>query len=189
MRLLRPDPRRWRVPGKVKRVFGSLPNINCTPSTAPYNPLFQTGALCAGCHEHKLRADGIAGQGTYSEWKQTKYAQPGADLQRVPSLPHARLHRASARPIRMPDGSLFSPPSAVTDDERENNGREIAISGTRYRPFHEGHRHDFPGSDSASMISQAISMRVETRRDGDSLIVSITLENTVPATRCPRATE
>lgn len=177
VRLLRPNPADERVPGKVKRVFGPLPDVTYLFMGASYNALFQTGALCAGCHEHKLE-NGIAGQGTYSEWKQTKYAQPGADYKECQAC-HMPVYSPQApKPIRMPDGSLFTPPSAVTNDERKNNGREIAISGTRYRPFHEGHRHDFPGSDSASMISQAIAMRVETRRDGDSLLVDVTLENT-----------
>jgi hypothetical protein len=143
---------------------------------ASYNPLFETGALCSACHEHKLE-NGIAGQGTYSEWKQTKYAKPGPDYKECQSC-HMPSYRAEAQPsIRLPNGGQFTPPSDVTEDERKHGGKEIAVSGTRYRPFVETHRHDFPGSEVASLLSSAISMRVETRPEAAGLRVIVTLEN------------
>lgn len=176
IRLLRPNPRDARVPGQVKRVFGPLPDVTYLFMGASYNPLFETGALCAGCHEHKLD-NGIWGQSTYSEWRQTRYSQPGPEYRECQGCHMPAYSPEKAKPVRMPDGSLFTPPSPVTDDERKNGGREIALSGTRYRPFHEGHRHDFPGSDSSSLIAQAIAMRVESRREGGNLVLTVTLEN------------
>ncbi len=176
IRMLRPNPVDSRVPGTVKRVFGALPDVTYLYMGASYNPLFETGALCAGCHEHKLD-NGIPGQSTYSEWKQTKYAKPGPEYKECQSC-HMPTFRAQPLPsIRMPNGSMFTPPSDVTEDERKHGGREIAISGTRYRPFSETHRHDFPGSEVASLLTSAIEMRVQTRQEAGKLLVEVTLEN------------
>lgn len=176
VRLLRPNPDDSTVPGPVKRVFGPLPDVTYIYMGASYNPLFKSGALCAGCHEHKLE-NGIWGQGTYSEWRQTRYAQPGSDYRECQDCHMPPWSPEKPKSFRMPDGSLFAPPSPVTDDERKNGGREIAVSGTRYRPFHEGHRHDFPGGDSASFLAQAVTLRAQATREGPDLVVTVTLEN------------
>jgi hypothetical protein len=176
IRMLRPNPADERVPGNIKRVFGALPDVTYLYMGASYNPLFETGALCSGCHEHKLE-NGLAGQSTYSEWKQTKFAQPGPEYQECQGC-HMPAYRAELRePVKGPGGSSIVLPSDVTEDERKHSGKEIATSGTRYRPFSDAHHHDFPGSEVTSLLKGAITMRVESRRNGDNLRLTVTLEN------------
>ncbi|GIK53831.1 MAG: hypothetical protein BroJett014_28040 [Planctomycetota bacterium] len=159
IRMHRPNSADERVPGNVKHVFGPLPDVSYLFMGASYNPLFQTGALCAGCHEHTLD-NGILGQGTYSEWRQTRFARPGPDYRECQSC-------------HMPAYTLDD----VRGDDRKNRGTEIASAGTRFRPLSEVHKHRFAGSEDAAFMREAIAMHMVTRRTGDSLQVTVTLEN------------
>jgi hypothetical protein len=174
--LLRPNPRDARVPGPVKRVFGPLPDVSYLFMGACYNPLFETGALCAGCHEHTL-PNGLPGQGTYSEWQQTKYAKPGTDYRECQAC-HMPAYRSEKPPaMKMPDGSTLTPPADLTETERKHGGKEIAASGTRYRPLSEAHKHTFIGTDDVFFLRDALSMDVIAAREGNILRVSVTLTN------------
>lgn len=159
IRMLRPNPLDQRVPGSIKHVFGPLPDVSYLFMGAAYNPLFETGALCAGCHEHTLD-NGVVGQGTYSEWKQTKFAKPGPEYRECQSC-HMPQYR----------------PDDLYGDEAKNTGREIASSGTRFRPLTETHKHTFVGSEDPAFMREALSMNVDSRHDGNTLRLIVTLEN------------
>ncbi|MCC6464802.1 MAG: hypothetical protein IT463_05625 [Planctomycetes bacterium] len=174
LRLLRPDPHDDTFPGGVKRVFGALPDVSFLYMGAAYNPLFQMGLLCAGCHEHRLE-NGVHGQSTYSEWQQTRFAKPGADYRECQSchMPPYRVGRVVQ--------SAGSPEKRAVDsdlkvEEIEKGGMEIARYSTRYRPFSEAHKHSFVGTDDAEFVRAGVSMQVE-RLPGPGVHLRVTVTN------------
>lgn len=179
IRLLRPNPHDDTFPGGVKRVFGSLPDVSFLYMGAGYNPLFQMGTLCAGCHEHHTD-DGLISQGTYSEWRRTKFAAPGDDYRECQSCHMPQYTAGKMRMMRGPDG-LPVPVSSGGDlsgEELKNNGVAIARFSTRYRPLNEAHKHSFVGSEDREFLKAAIDMKVSLEPLTDGVRVRVTLTNT-----------
>ena len=181
IRLLRPNPDDDTVPGGVKRVFGPLPDVSFLYMGAGYNPIFEMGVLCAGCHEHQLDDRTLAGEGTYSEWQQTRYAQPGPDYKECQAC---HMPQYTAGEVRMvPNPNPLLPPSPVKmggdlkASEIEHNGAEIARYGTRFRPLSESHKHNFVGTEDTAFLKAAVSMKVTSEKVTDGLRIKVTLEN------------
>jgi hypothetical protein len=178
IRLLRPDPDDDTFPGGVKRVFGPLPDVSFLYMGAGYNPIFEMGVLCAGCHEH-VTDEGLVASGTASEWRQTRYAQPGADYKTCQSchMPQYSGDRTIALPG--PDGrpQTININGDLTPDEITGGGIAIANFSTRYRPLNEGHKHSFVGTDDADFLRTGVAMDVAVDPLTDGLRVRITLTN------------
>lgn len=179
LRLLRPDPKDDTVPGYVKRVFGPLPDVSFLYMGAGYNPVFSMGVLCASCHEHQ-RDDGMYGQSTYSEWKQTRFARPGSDYKECQSCHMPQYTAGKAQAIPGPDGNprIVSMGGDLSGNEVQNNGVAIARYSTRYRPLNEAHKHSFVGTEDAGFLRSGISMDVKTEPMEGGLRVRVTLTNT-----------
>jgi hypothetical protein len=179
IRLLRPDPADDTVPGGIKRVFGSLPDVSYLYMGAAYNPIFEMGLLCASCHEHQLD-NGITGQGTYSEWKQTRYAKPGPDYQECQSchMPQYTSGRITTVPGRDGRPMRVSVGGDLTSEEIGGGGAAIARFSTRYRPLNESHKHSFVGTDDVEFLRAGISMEVSSQPLTDGLRVTVKLTNT-----------
>ncbi|MCA8937497.1 MAG: hypothetical protein KDB68_14975 [Planctomycetes bacterium] len=182
IRLLRPNPHDDTVPGNIKRVFGPLPDVSFLYMGASYNPVFEMGLLCAGCHEHQLDDRRVAGQSTYSEWRQTRYAQPGEDYKECQSCHMPQYVAGEVRMVPDPrqPGKMMQLKMGgdLKASEVANNGAEIARYSTRYRPLNESHKHSFVGTEDPEFLKAAISMQVETETLTDGLRVRVTLENT-----------
>ncbi|MCC6574113.1 MAG: hypothetical protein IT462_09995 [Planctomycetes bacterium] len=177
IRLLRPNPADDTFPGDIKRVFGPLPDVTFLYMGACYNPLFETGMLCAGCHEHTLEG-GLVGQGTYSEWSRTKYSRPGPDYKECQGCHMPVYRRGELVKVPQGDGTFLEAASGdVSLDEYRNNGTEIAKSGTRYRPLKEAHKHSFIGTEDRSFLQSGVSMTVKTERTFGILKLRVKLEN------------
>ncbi|MCB9933306.1 MAG: hypothetical protein H6841_07790 [Planctomycetes bacterium] len=179
IRLLRPNPHDDTVPGGVKRVFGPLPDVSFLYMGAGYNPLFQMGMLCAGCHEHHTD-DGLVGQGTYSEWRRTKYAMPGSDYRECQSCHMPQYQAGKVRMLPGRDGIPVPTTSSgdLSGEEAKNNGVAIARFSTRYRPLNEAHKHSFVGSEDREFLKGAIDMQVSLEPLTDGVRVRVTLTNT-----------
>lgn len=179
LRLLRPDPADPLVPGGIKRVFGSLPDVSYLYMGAAYNPLFQMSLLCAGCHEHELEARPVLGQGTYSEWLRSPAAATGAGRKECQDCHMPQYTPGRLEEFTGPDGRTRR--RAVGGDlrapELENNAIEIARFGTRRRPIHEGHKHSFRGSEDIEFLRQGVSMEVRLERQGGGVTVHATVTN------------
>jgi hypothetical protein len=179
IRLLRPDPADDTVPGRVKRVFGPLPDVSFLYMGAGYNPIFEMGVLCAGCHEH-VTDGGLVASGTASEWRGTKYAQPGQDYRTCQDchMPQYVAERTVTLPG--PDGVPRASKIAgdLTPDEIKGGGAAIASFSTRYRPLSEAHKHSFVGTDDLDFLRAGVSMEVQTEPLTDGLRVRVTLTNT-----------
>ena len=179
IRLLRPNPADDTFPGDVKRVFGPLPDVSFLYMGAGYNPTFELGVLCAGCHEH-VTDRGLVASGTASEWRQTKYAQPGDDYRTCQDC-HMPQYVAE-RTIMVPgtDGKLR--PQTIrgdlTADEIKGGGVAIANYSTRYRPLNEAHKHSFVATEDREFLRAGVQMDVTTEPLTDGLRVRVTLTNT-----------
>lgn len=180
IRLLRPDPRDPLVPGGIKRVFGPLPDVSYLYMGASYNPLFQMSLLCAGCHEHEVAAKPVLGQSTWSEWKASAYAAPGPQHKECQDCHMPAYERGVLQQVTGPDGKQRQ--TVIGGDlrlqEMQNNAIEIARYGTRRRPFSEGHKHSFVGTDDPAFVKQGVRMDAALQRAGGQASVRVTLENT-----------
>ncbi len=180
IRLLRPDPRDAQVPGSIKRVFGPLPDVSYLYMGASYNPLFQMSLLCAGCHEHEVANTPVLGQSTWSEWKASKFAAPGPQHKECQDCHMPAYQRGILQQITGPDGK--SRQTVLGGDlrliEMQNDAIEIARYGTRRRPFSEGHKHSFAGTDDLAFVKQAVRLDAALQRNGSQASLRVTLENT-----------
>lgn len=64
--------------GKIKR--GPLSNVASPTHETEPSPLFKSSELCAGCHEY-TNEKGVSILATYSEWKDSPYAEEGTHCQ------------------------------------------------------------------------------------------------------------
>lgn len=73
-------------PGEIK--WGPLSDMSSPAHKTAPNPLFKSSELCAGCHEY-TNDHGVKILGTYSEWKESPYAQEGVHCQNchMPLIP------------------------------------------------------------------------------------------------------
>lgn len=73
-------------PGEMK--WGPLSDMSSPAHKTAPNPLFKSSELCAGCHEY-TNDHGVRILGTYSEWKESPYAQEGIQCQNchMPLIP------------------------------------------------------------------------------------------------------
>lgn len=170
LHLLRPNPRDETFPGPVKQVFGNAPDSWFLYMGAAYNPLYEMGTLCASCHEHTTK-DARHSQGTYSEWKASKYARPGKDYRECQSC-HMPGHKGGTK-------MLSAGPPPVFGRSRKS---KFASAGFRARESHESHHHEFFGTDapagkSLDFLKSGISMAVSSKPTGNDLSVRVTLEN------------
>lgn len=179
IRLLRPNPAGREVPGNVKRVFGPLPDVSFLYMGAGYNPVFEMSELCAGCHEHQLEDRMVTGQGTFSEWKQTRYARPGEDYKECQSCHMPQYTAGKVTQAAGPDGRLMEVNRGgdLSPREIENNGVAIARFATRYRPLSEAHKHSFVGTDDVEFLKTGVDMTVSSRRTETGLHVTVTVSN------------
>jgi hypothetical protein len=179
IRLLRPNPDDDVVPGSIKRVFGPLPDVSFLYMGAGYNPIFEMGVLCAGCHEH-VTGDGLVASGTASEWRQSKYSQPGADYKTCQSCHMPQYSAERTVMVPGPDGRPQSMTirGDMTDDEVKGGGVQIASHSTRYRPLSEAHKHSFVGTEDQDFLRAGVSMEVAAEPLTDGLRVRVTLTNT-----------
>ena len=178
IRLLRPNPNDDTFPGPVKRVFGPLTDVSFLYMGAGYNPLFEMGTLCASCHEHDT-GQGFRSQSTYSEWRSTRYAQPGSDYKECQSCHMPQYQAGKTNIITGPDGNPIPVTISgdLTNEEINNAGVAIARYATRFRPFNEGHKHSFVGSEDVDFLSAGIDMKVSTEPLTDGLRVKVVLTN------------
>ena len=181
VRLLRPNPDDSDVPGRIKRVFGPLPDVSFLYMGASYNPIFEMGVLCAGCHEHQLDDHEFAGQGTYSEWRATRYAQPGPDYKECQACHMPQYVAGEVRMVPDPrqPGKMMSVKMSgdLKSSEVEHKGAEIARYSTRFRPLSESHKHSFVGTEDLAFLKSAVQMDVTTEPLTDGLRVKVTLTN------------
>jgi hypothetical protein len=178
LRLLRPDPNDPRVPGGIKRVFGPLPDVSYLYMGAAYNPIFSKGVLCASCHEYADPVTGL-GQGTYSEWRASKYATPQhyKECQDCHMPPYeAGKMMSLPGPAGVP--MLVNSGGDLNGEEIKNNGVAIARFSTRFRPLNEAHKHSFVGSDDVEFLRAGVTMQVETLPVSDGIRLKVTLTNT-----------
>ncbi|MCA8913891.1 MAG: hypothetical protein KDB90_00665 [Planctomycetes bacterium] len=178
IRLLRPNPADDTFPGRIKRVFGPLPDVSYLYMGASYNPLFEMGTLCASCHEHDT-GKGFRGEGTYSEWRASKYAQPGPDYKECQSCHMPQYTAGKTGMVTGPDGKPISVRMSgdMSSDEIKNNGVAIARFATRYRPLNEAHKHSFVGTEDNDFLRDAITMVVAQKPLRDGLRVTVSLTN------------
>jgi hypothetical protein len=180
IRLLRPNPHDDTIPGSIKRVFGPLPDVSFLYMGASYNPLFEMGTLCASCHEHQTEK-GFRGQGTYSEWRASKYAQPGPDYKECQSCHMPQYVAGRFVTVQSPEPG--KPPIQVKADgdlsaeEAKRNGIAIARYSTRYRPLSEGHKHSFVATDDKDFLADAVKMEVAREALTDGVRVKVVLTN------------
>jgi len=177
IRLARPDPNDDTVPGGIKRVFGPLPDVSYLYMGAGYNPLFEMSALCAGCHEHTTDS-GLVASGTGSEWRRSKYSQPGHDYRSCQDCHMPRYGEGAVRMLPGPGGQLIPVSSGeMTPDEQKGGGVQIASHSTRYRPLNEAHKHSFAGTEDAEFLRSGVSMEASIEKLTDGIRVRVTLNN------------
>jgi RNase P subunit RPR2 len=72
--------------GEIKR--GPLSDVESPAHKTESSALFQSSELCAGCHEYTNR-NGVKVLGTYSEWRESPYAEEGTHCQNchMPLIP------------------------------------------------------------------------------------------------------
>jgi len=128
-------------------VFGKLADVDRVPMQNVYQPQFGESQFCASCHEYKNPTTGAPGQGTYSEWLASPYAQPG---------PGFRSCQDCHMPARASSGSIGS--------------------GGPERPGSQRHSHAFVGA-TPETLSANIDLRVTLVREGQTLRVNAEVEN------------
>ncbi|MFI5401385.1 MAG: multiheme c-type cytochrome, partial [Planctomycetota bacterium] len=130
-----------RVPGRIKRVYGSLPDSDYLFMGAVWNPFFATSALCAGCHEYTTPA-GIPALSTYTEWR---------------SWAAGRAVTESCQTCHMPSGVSM---------EGEKLANRICVNALR-RPAEQIHDHSFLGRE---LLPTAVELKATATR-GERLVV------------------
>ncbi|MHC4839910.1 MAG: multiheme c-type cytochrome [Planctomycetota bacterium] len=171
LHLLRPNPRDDTFPGPVKQVFGNVPDAWFLYMGAAYNPLYEMGTLCASCHEHTTR-DGRHSQGTYSEWKASKYARPGKDYRECQSC-HMPGKTGGRKVL------TGTPPNQFV---KKVNSIKFAREGFRKRGYYEAHHHEFFGTDAPKkdhleFLKDGVSMETVIRKTPTAQEVFVVLEN------------
>ncbi len=128
-------------------VFGALPDVDRIPMQNVYQPQFKESQFCASCHEYKNPTTGAPGQGTYSEWLASPYAEPGENFR-------------SCQDCHMP-----------------SRGTAGGIgSGGPDRPASQRHSHAFVGANPET-LSANIDLRMQLMREGQTLRVDAEVEN------------
>ncbi len=134
----RPSPDDDRVPGPIKRVYGSLPDSDYLFMGAVWNPFFGTSALCAGCHEY-VTPNGIPALSTYAEWR--AWAQ-------------GRERAQSCQACHMPSGVSM---------EGKKLANRICVNALR-RPQEQIHDHSFLGRE---LLSTGVAVAATGSLDPD----------------------
>ncbi len=142
----RPSPDDDSVPGPIKRVYGALADSDYLFMGPVYNPFFTTSVLCAGCHQYEH--NGLPALNTYAEWRTWGKTRPQLE---------------TCQTCHMPTG---------TSREGKRRARRICINALR-RPGKQIHDHSFLGRE---LAKTAIELTAKTRRDGDVLEVTTTIQ-------------
>jgi len=130
----RPSPDDERIPGPIKRIYGTLADADYLFMGPVFNPLFSTGALCAGCHQYTTDR-GIPALDTYGEWLSWSATQDE--------------HR-SCQACHMTTG---------TSIENGKPAKRICINALR-RPEEQIHDHSFRGRE---LALEAVQVDVTAR--------------------------
>ncbi len=137
----RPSPDDERVPGRIKRVYGALPDSDYLFMGAVFNPFFGTSALCAGCHEYTT-SSGIPALSTYTEWRAWAAKRAVAE---------------SCQTCHMPSGVSM---------EGKKLANRICVNALR-RPPELIHDHSFLGRE---LLPTAVELKASATR-GERLLV------------------
>jgi len=132
----RPSPDDDRVPGPIKRVYGSLPDSDYLFMGAVWNPFFGTSALCAGCHEY-VTPNGIPALSTYAEWR---------------AWAEGRAKAESCQTCHMPTG---------VSKEGKKLANRICVNALR-RPLEQIHDHTFLGRE---LLPTGVELAASAGRD------------------------
>ncbi len=151
----RPSPDDDRVPGRIKRVYGGLPDSDYLFMGAVWNPLFATSALCAGCHEYTTPA-GIPALSTYTEWR---------------SWAAGRAVTESCQTCHMPSGVSM---------EGEKLAKRICVNALRRRA-EQIHDHSFLGRE---LLPTAVELKASATR-GERLVVEARIASRAVGHRVP----
>ncbi|MCK6461521.1 MAG: hypothetical protein L6Q95_16695 [Planctomycetes bacterium] len=151
----RPSPDDARVPGRVKRVYGALPDSDYLFMGAVWNPLFTTSALCAGCHEYRTPA-GIPALSTYTEWR---------------AWAAGRAKAESCQTCHMPAGVSM---------EGGKPANRICVNALR-RPAETIHDHSFLGRE---LLPTAVELTATATR-GERLVVEARISVTGTGHKVP----
>ncbi|MDH3592043.1 MAG: hypothetical protein OER88_09200, partial [Planctomycetota bacterium] len=143
----RPDPTDPSVPGRIKRIYGALPDSDYLFMGPVFNPYFVTSTLCAGCHQYTTPA-GIPALATYREWAAWAGKQDDHE---------------SCQTCHMPTGVSM---------EGKKLARRICVNALR-RPQEQIHDHSFTGRE---LITTAIVMDAEARLEAGQLAVRTSLK-------------
>jgi len=152
----RPSPDDVRVPGRVKRVYGALPDSDYLFMGAVWNPLFATSVLCAGCHEYETPS-GIPALSTYAEWRAWAARRPKAE---------------TCQTCHMPAG--------VSKEESKLANR-ICVNALR-RPPETIHEHSFLGRE---LLPTAVELKATVEKRGERLVVEARIKVSATGHKVP----
>jgi len=139
--IARPSPDEGRVPGRIKRVYGPLPDSDYLFMGPVWNPFFTTSTLCAGCHQYTTDA-GIPALATYDEWA---------------AWAATRAKAESCQTCHMPAGVSM---------EGEKLAKRICVNALRRSP-ERIHDHSFLGRE---LLGTAVELKAGATR-GERLVV------------------
>jgi mono/diheme cytochrome c family protein len=141
--LRRPSPERTSVPGAIKRIFGTLADVDYRLMGPSYHPFFGTSALCAGCHQYTTPS-GIPARHTYREW-----ARWAGEQEEHRSCQSCHMRTGESREGKRP-------------------ANRICINALR-RPPEQIHHHGFVGRE---RTYEAVDVSAVARREGQNVIVT-----------------
>ncbi|HEX5138080.1 MAG TPA: multiheme c-type cytochrome [Planctomycetota bacterium] len=152
----RPSPDDARVPGRIKRVYGALPDSDYLFMGAVWNPLFATSTLCAGCHEYETPA-GIPALSTYTEWR---------------AWAAGRAQAETCETCHMPAG---------VSKEGSKLANRICVNALR-RPPETIHEHSFLGRE---LLPTAVELKAAAERRGERLVVEARIKVSATGHKVP----
>lgn len=138
--------------------YGSLGDVDYhVPGRmrASYQPQLSAD-LCSACHQDKSdphndgRYDGISSEPTYAEWKNSPYGDPE-------SATYQSCVGCHTSAVDTPRGSTIGP--------------------VYTRPLGDLRSHDFHGT-TQEYLQRALTLDIETQRDGDDVIARVRVRNT-----------
>ena len=141
--LSRPSPDDRSVPGPIKRVYGSLADVDYIFMGAVYSPFFATSALCAGCHQYRTR-NRLPALDTYDEWRRWAATRPKVQ---------------SCQSCHMPTGSSM---------EGKRLAKRICVNGLRRPNKEQIHDHSFYGRE---LLTDALRMTSKARIEQGAIVV------------------
>jgi hypothetical protein len=141
------DPERYQL------FFGSFDDDN-VPEEDTYLPLIEESAFCAPCH-FGIFWDTVV-YNSYGEWLESPYGDPAFEGARTCQQCHM-------------------PAPTMLDGEPITNVAPGA-GGIGRDPM-AIHAHTFPGAGSETLLQNAARLEAQARREGDRVVVEVTLTN------------